>query len=195
MPFRSPRAVLVLVAVLALASSALATGAGASTSDAVSTALAHLEASPSSVGATSADVRDLVVTSAYTSKHSGVTHVNVNQAHDGLEVFGAHATVNVAADGRVVFVGGGFERGLAVAASAVELGAADAVAAAADALGLDDPERLRVLSLSLGSAQESVVSNGGISDEPIPDLPALPTRMTDRPMHLSSRSMSRRAAL
>jgi len=168
MPFRSPRVVLVLAAVLALASSAPATGAGASTSDAVSTALAHLEASPSSVGATSADVRDLVVTSAYTSKHSGVTHVNVNQAYDGLEVFGAHATVNVAADGRVVFVGGGFERGLAVAASAVELGAADAVAAAADALGLDDPERLRVLSLSLGSAQESVVSNGGISDEPIP---------------------------
>ena len=168
MRFRSPKAVLVLVAVLALASSAPATGAGASTSDAVSTALAHLEASPSSVGATGADVRDLVVTSAYTSKHSGVTHVNVNQAYDGLEVFGAHATVNVAADGRVVFVGGGFERGLAVAASAVELGAADAVAAAADALGLDDPERLRVLSLSLGSAQESVVSNGGISDEPIP---------------------------
>ena len=145
MPFRSPKAVLVLVAVLALASSAPATGAGASTSDAVSTALAHLEASPSSVGATGADVRDLVVTSAYTSKHSGVTHVNVNQAYDGLEVFGAHATVNVAADGRVVFVGGGFERGLAVAASAVELGAADAVAAAADAGGREDTARGRVV--------------------------------------------------
>jgi hypothetical protein len=168
MSFRSPRILLVLVAVLALASSAPATGAGASTSDAVSTALAQLEANPSSVGATSADVRDVVVTSAYTSRHNGVTHVNVNQAYEGLEVFGGHATVNVAADGRVVFVGGGFERGLAVAASAVELGAADAVAAAADALGLDEPERLRVLSLSLGSGQESVVSDGGISNEPIP---------------------------
>jgi len=168
MSFRSPRIVLVLVAVLALASSAPATGAEASTSDAVSTALAHLEANPSSVGATSADVRDVVVTSAYTSTHTGVTHVNVNQAHEGLEVFGGHATVNVAADGRVVFVGGGFERGLAVAAADAELDAAEAAAAAADALGLDEPERLRVLSLSLGSAQESVVSDGGISNEPIP---------------------------
>src|SRR5688572_21847719 len=128
MSFRSPRILLVLVAVLALASSAPATGAEGSTSDAVSTALAHLEGNPSSVGATSADVRDVVVTSAYTSRHNGVTHVNMNQAYEGLEVFGGHATVNVAADGRVVFVGGGFERGLTVAASTVELGAADAVA-------------------------------------------------------------------
>ncbi|HSL11488.1 MAG TPA: M36 family metallopeptidase, partial [Actinomycetota bacterium] len=167
MSLRSPRVVLLLALALALVSSAPAGGAGTTTADAVSTALAHLEGNAGSVGATSADVRDLVVTSAYTSKHNGVTHVNVNQAYAGLEVFGAHATVNVTADGSVAFVGGGFERGLSVASSAAELDAADAAAAAADALGLADPEGLRVLSLSLGGAQESVVSGGGISDEPI----------------------------
>ena len=86
---------------------------GASKADAVSTALAYAKAKPGALGVTGADVADLVVTSAYTSKHNGVTHVNVNQRYAGLEVFGAHATVNVTANGEVAFVGGRFERGLA----------------------------------------------------------------------------------
>ena len=169
---RTPRVVLTLAAALgalALGSSTLAaTGGGTGLDRAVSIAIAHLEANPGSVDATGADVTDLAVTSAYTSKHSGVTHVNLNQRYAGLEVFGAHATVNVTAAGRVAFVGGGFEANLAAASSAVDLDAAEAVEAAADALDLAEPENLRVLSLSLGAAQESVVSGGGISDDRIP---------------------------
>ncbi|HSL11487.1 MAG TPA: M36 family metallopeptidase [Actinomycetota bacterium] len=171
MSSRSPRVVVALLTALGtlalVASASSAAGAGASTDRAVSIAIAHLEAQPGSVGATSAGVRELAVSSAYTSKHNGLTHVNLNQRHEGLDVFGAHATVNVDASGKVVFVGGGFERGLAVASSGAELDATAAVAAAADGLGLDEPERLRVLSLSVGSAQEAVLSGGGISDEPI----------------------------
>jgi extracellular elastinolytic metalloproteinase len=171
MSSRSSWTALVLLA--AVAALAIVPGAGsavktsAATDKAVSTALAYAQANAGQLGVTSADVADLAVTSAYASS-SGVTHVNVNQRYDGLEVFGAHATINVGARGQIVFVGGTLERGLAVASAAAKLDAAGAVAAAADGLDLAEPEDLRVLSLDLGAAQRSVVSDGGISDAPIP---------------------------
>ena len=132
-------------------------------------ALSYVRANAAELGATSADVADLVVTSSSRSTASGVTHVNLNQRFRGLEVFGAHATVNVAADGRVIFVGGRFVRGLAGDASgSAELGATEAVEEAADELRLDDPKNLRVLESEGGAARETAVSGGGISDEPIP---------------------------
>ncbi|HET9544784.1 MAG TPA: hypothetical protein VFO88_04345, partial [Gaiellaceae bacterium] len=147
---RSTWTVLALVAALAalalVPSAASAVAEDTSVDRAVSTALAYAQANPDALDAIGADVTDLAVTSAYTSKHNGVTHVNLNQRYAGLEVFGAHATVNVTAAGRVAFVGGGFEANLAAASSAVDLDAAEAVEAAADALDLAEPENLRVLS-------------------------------------------------
>jgi extracellular elastinolytic metalloproteinase len=145
-------------------SSAQAAGAG----DALDIALSHVRTSTDELGVSSVDVSDLFVTSQYTSGHNGVTHVNLNQRFRGLEVFGGHATVNVARDGRVVFVGGRFVSGLTDASGEGELAATDAVAAAAEGLDLDDPANLRVLSRENGEAQETVLSGAGISDEPIP---------------------------
>jgi hypothetical protein len=136
--------------------------------DPLGIALSHVRANTAELGVMSADVADLFVTSRYTSRHNGVTHVNLNQRFRGLEVFGGHATVNVAADGRVVFVGGGFVRGLADASGQDELAPTEAVEAAAEGLDLDDPANLRVLSRKSGAAQQTVLSGGGISDEPIP---------------------------
>jgi hypothetical protein len=73
--------------------------------DPVEIALRYVEANPDALGVTDADVDDLAVASSYRSSHNGVTHVNVNQRFDGLEVFGAYATVNVADEGEVLFVG------------------------------------------------------------------------------------------
>ena len=164
--------VTVIVAVLAIAL-ALVPGAvsapEAQTEDAVARALAYVEQNPGELGVTSADVADLAVTSAYESRHNGVTHVNLNQRHRDLEVFGAHATVNVAAGGRVIFAAGSFEAGLAAGAFGdPKLGAVGAVEAAAEELELDEPVGLRVLSQSGAPSQKSVLSRGGISDEPIP---------------------------
>ena len=137
--------------------------------DELGIALSHVRANATELGVTTADVADLVVASSYRSAASGITHVNLNQRFRGLEVFGANATVNVAADGRVIFVGGGFVSNLAGDASGDdELGATDAVEAAADGLELAEPANLRVLSRSGGVAQKTVVSAGGISEEPIP---------------------------
>ncbi len=147
------------IAALVLASRGASAVAGQQGSaSAASKALAHLDAQPG----------ELFVTSSYTSRQTGLTHVNVSQRFAGLEVFGAHVTVNVTAAGEIAYVGGRFERELASVSAGADLDAAEAVDAAAAGLGLDDPENLRVLSLDLGSAQESVVSDGGISAEPIP---------------------------
>ena len=172
MPSRTGRGslrLLVAAAALALVPSAVsAVQPGAPTENAVDAAIEYLETKPGAVGTTAAGVRDLAVASAYRSAHNGVTHVNLNQRLEGLEVFDAHATVNVARDGGVIFTGGGFVRDLAVAADRADLDAIDAVEAASDALDLDEPTRLRLLSLSVGGAQESVVSDGGISESVIP---------------------------
>lgn len=100
------------------------------------------------------------------SDHSGVTHVNLNQRFQGMEVFGGHSTVSVGADGKVVVAAGSFVRDLGAAGSAeAERDAVDAVEAAAAGLGLDEPSNLRLRD---ESGDEAVVSAGGISLSPIP---------------------------
>ncbi|MGH3013144.1 MAG: M36 family metallopeptidase, partial [Gaiellaceae bacterium] len=141
----------------------------AAADDALQVALDYVDAHPGRLGATRADVADLSLTSQYTSRHNGVTHVNLNQRFRGLEVFGAHATVNVAADGTVIFARGAFVHDLRAAGAAdADLAATDAVEAAAEALDLADPQGLRVLSESGGAAQKTVLSRAGISDSRIP---------------------------
>src|SRR5262245_1428607 len=98
------------------------------------TALEYAADNAAELGVTSADIADLAVTSEYRSKHNGITHVNVNQRHNGLEVFGAHATINVNEKGRVIFAAGSLVRGLDSSSSGAQLDAVGAVEAAADGL-------------------------------------------------------------
>ncbi|MFD0783695.1 metalloprotease, partial [Micromonospora azadirachtae] len=95
-------------------------------------AVRYLRAHPAEHGVSAADLSDLAVASSYTSPHNGVTHVNLAQRHKDLEIFGATATVNVARDGSVVFVGDSLVTGLPEAATKVAaLDAVEAVRAAA----------------------------------------------------------------
>jgi extracellular elastinolytic metalloproteinase len=162
------RSLAAAILVLALATPA-ATARADAVQESVELALAHLQENAVELGVGRADVAELRVSSAYRSRHSGVTHVTVTQRHDGLEVFGASATVNVAADGEVVFVGDSLLE-LAADEDLSEIDEIDAVRAvesAAEALDLDEPARLRVLSGD-GRTRKSVVSAGGVSGAPIP---------------------------
>lgn len=133
------------------------------------TALGHLRRNAARLGVGETDLATLGVTSRYASRHTGVTHVNVQQRHRGLEVFGAHATVSVEPGGGVLFVGDSFVSGLGDDASgAALLEPTDAVAAAAAALGLPNPSDLTVRGRIEGRARRTVVSGGGISERPIP---------------------------
>ncbi len=159
-------AALVAATALVLAPSSLSASDSGAADDALARALAYVGKNPADLGVTSADVSDLYATSTVRSAHSGVTHVNLNQRFQGLEVFGGHSTVNVAADGRIVFAAGSFVRNLRDAGPAeAELDAVAAVEAAADALGLAEPRNLRLLD---ESGEEAVVSAGGISNGSIP---------------------------
>jgi extracellular elastinolytic metalloproteinase len=132
-------------------------------------AIDYLQGEAASYGLSDTDVAELAVRSAPTSRHTGVTHVNLNQRFDGLEVFGADTTVSIAPDGSVVFVAGSAVAGLRAAVAATpELDAVDAVEAAAEELDLDEPRDLEVISEEPGPDRETLLTPGGISDEPIP---------------------------
>ena len=156
------------VLVLALVFACVPAGVAAAAQSPRETALEHAADNAGELGVARADVADLAVTSEYRSKHNGVPHVNVNQRHRGLEVFGANATINVNEQGRVIFAAGSLVRGLDSSSSGARIGAVGAVEAAADGLNLDEPERLRVLRSNAAPARRTVVSEGGISAEPIP---------------------------
>ncbi|MCW3843749.1 M36 family metallopeptidase [Micromonospora yasonensis] len=132
-------------------------------------ATSYLRAHPADYGVRATDLADLAVASSYTSRHNGVTHVNLAQRYKDLEVFGATATVSIARDGSVVFVGDTLVSGLTGNASGTaSLDAVDAVQAAADGLDLAGLANPKVLSRSGGAAQRTVVSGAGVSDQPIP---------------------------
>ena len=169
MRLKPPRPGFVLVATLV----ALAfvpgsmSAASAESTDPYDVALSYLDKHAVELGVTSADVAELVVTSQYRSAHSGVTHVNLNQRFEQLDVLGGHTTVNVSADGSVIFAGGSLVP-LGASSGTAELEPTEAVEAAAEGLDLAEPTGLRVLSESSGPARETVVSGGGISAAPIP---------------------------
>ena len=161
MPFKPRGPVAVLVAACALAAPATASA------DARDIARDYLNAHPDKFGVTSADVTDIFVMSSYTTSGTGVTHVNVNQRHEGLEVFGGHATINVGPDGGVIFTGGRLVPIGAPGSAAPRIEAGKAVESAARALKLGDATKLRVLRRDASRTRKTTFSGGGISEAPI----------------------------
>ena len=155
MPFKPRGPVAVLVAACALAAPATASA------DARDIARDYLNAHPDKFGVTSADVADVFVMSSYTTSGTGVTHVNVNQRHQGLEVFGGHATINVGPDGSVIFTGGRLVPIGAGGSAAPRIQAGQAVESAARALKLGDATKLRVLRRDSTKSRKTVLSGGG----------------------------------
>lgn len=130
-------------------------------------AIRYVKQHASSLGVSPEDVSDVFVLSSYESRHTGVTHVNLNQRYKGLDVFGGHATVNVNPDGSILYVGNSFV-GLQEATTAdSELDAVDAVEAAAKGLKLTKPQDLRVIKAARTARDETTLSGGGISNAPI----------------------------
>ncbi len=156
------------VAVAFLAGSVPASAA-VTADEALSRALVHVRANPATLGVTANDVADLFATSNYPSAHNGVTHVNLNQRYEGLEVFGGHTSVAVKADGAILHAAGSLVSDLAIGASgSPAIDALGAVEAAAGALGLAPPTDLEILSAEEGPARKTTCSSAGVSRVPIP---------------------------
>ncbi len=122
-----------------LTGSALAAGkkADASTIDA---ALRYLERHKHDFGLTGSDIADVVVSSASTSAHNGVTHVYFQQRYRGIEVWSAIANISLKADGTVIAANSSFATNIAAAAGGnAKKEAREAAAAAAQHLNLLRP--------------------------------------------------------
>jgi hypothetical protein len=136
----------------------------ASAATAPEIALGHIAAQRTSLGLSDSDVRAVIVSDHYKSAHNGVTHVYLRQQLNGVDVYGAVANVNVASDGTVLSSGSDLVANLTANRTTPVLTAAQAVSAAASALGLSLTAPLTVVETK---EDETLLSKGGIALSPI----------------------------
>jgi extracellular elastinolytic metalloproteinase len=143
---------------------------GPNQGDALDIALSYIRQNQQALGLTGADIRDIVVTSRYSSEHNGVTHLYLRQRYNGIEVHGGDININVAADGSIINLGNSFVSNLpaAINAQAPSRSAQQAVADAARHLGLSLGRSVEVVAERGGPQQEVVLSDAGISQQEIP---------------------------
>ena len=136
----------------------------------IQTARQYLQQNADRFGITGSALDEAVVTDAYTSTRSGVTHVYFQQNRGGIEVADARITVNVKRNGSVLLAGGAFNPtvGTSQRSAAPSLSAQDAVATAVSHLGLTLTEALSVQTRPEGANRATTFSGGGVSLAPIP---------------------------
>jgi cysteine-rich repeat protein len=133
-------------------------------------ARSYIAANRAALGLEQTDLDGWELTDRYTTAHNGVTHLYLRQRLAGIEVFGGYLNVSVTPDGRLIGLRNRFAPGLARAANAraPSLSAAEAARAAAAHLGLKLTQPLSIQESRGGPAREVVLSDGGISIDPIP---------------------------
>ena len=151
----------------------LASGAFAAvpTERAESIARTYLAEKASGHGLTTGDLVDSVVTDIYATAHNGVTHVYLQQRHEGIPVYGGLFNLNISRDGEVFHVGNRFVPNLSdkVNAPSPALRAEDALMRAAESLGLPASRAGVVRLETLGGPQKKArFAPSGISRDEIP---------------------------
>ncbi len=138
--------------------------------DPLQIALEHLGADRTRLGLASDDLDALGVDDRYVARRTGITHLYLKQQVDGIDVFGGNVTMAVDRDGRILTRGERLVRNLQgrIGARQPTIGAAEAVARAADHLGIAAPAAPQVSRLVGGPAQEQVLEPGGVSRDEIP---------------------------
>lgn len=138
--------------------------------DALSIALLYLEQNSTALGLTAADLAEVNMSDVTVSRLSGVTAVYLEQQLGGIAVFNGLINIGVMPNGDVLTVGNRFASDLAGAVSerTAVITAEQAVQTAAAHLGLPLPTPLQTIEQAGGAAQETVFSDGRISQNPIP---------------------------
>ena len=163
-----------VLGVLALSWLGVAVGAPPA-ADATDAALSYVQKHKKELGVAGSDLAEIAVSDTVVSRHTGVTHVYLQQRHRGIEVWNAIINVNVAANGSVLSAGGEFVENMASAAagqsarkSGVE--AAEAVASRMKLkrdLKLQARKPFDVLERRGGPSEQLTLSDGGIAAKPI----------------------------
>lgn len=132
--------------------------------------LEHLKQNRQKLKLAETDISELAVSDESVTRHNGMRHIYLQQMHEGIEVHGAITNVSMTKDEKVVSLGDRFHKSLSKKVKTTEpsLGAEAAVMAAAKHLNLRVSAPLTVQSRGNKSNREVVLSNGGISLDPIP---------------------------
>lgn len=75
--------------------------------------LDHLEQKREVFGLTPTDISNYRISDNYTSKHNGVTHIYLNQQHEGIDLQNAIININVLPNGEILNIGNRFTSDLA----------------------------------------------------------------------------------
>ena len=75
--------------------------------------LNHLEQKRETLDLTSADISNHRISDLYTSKHNGVTHIYLQQEHEGIDLQNAIININVLPNGNILNMGNRFSSDLA----------------------------------------------------------------------------------
>jgi len=128
---------------------------------------AYLQRQASALGLEAEDLAGWEVTDEASSQRPDVTHVYIRQTYQGIPVFNGVANFLVK-NGQVLHMGQRLQKDLAGRANATQpgLGAEQAIAAAATALGLPAPAAVRFLEAR--SPREYRYSGGNLSRSDIP---------------------------
>ena len=138
--------------------------------DALDRVLSYVRQNRTALGLQQADLEDVKVTNRYTTQHNRVTHIYLSQHLAGIEVIGGYLNASVMPDGRLFSLHNRFVPGLALAVNtqAPVLSPIQAVELAAGQLGLSVTKPLAQQAVRGGPAREVLLSDGGISIDPIP---------------------------
>lgn len=132
-------------------------------------AIGYLKQHLADYGLAEADVGDLIASRMYVSRHTGVTHITLQQRHQKVEVFNALVKANVKPDGTLINLSSSFVGGLAAKVNRLEpaLSREQAAVAAARELGLSGTATFQILRERGGPARAAELSTGGIALSPI----------------------------
>jgi len=122
------------------------------------------------LGLSDDDLAGWVVRSRFVTRRTGVTHLVLSQQLDGIDVFKAGVTASIDPAGRLVAFGDRLVRDLRARAASRRpvLSAAQAVASAAQQLGLAPAAGLTVRRRPGGAARAVVFAPSGLSRDEIP---------------------------
>lgn len=131
----------------------------------------YLVSHAAELGLSASDLVSFVVSSQYTDQPSGITHIYLQQTHDGLEVMNADLSINVTARGEIINVSSTFISDPEVADSLTPqflIGAPQAFAEFSDDMGLGLLSTPQIVSIDSESPDlETVLAASGVALEDV----------------------------
>ncbi len=131
----------------------------------------HISSTKAKYGLTDADLVEAHVTSMYTSKHNGITHIYMQQRHQGIDVENAFININIDKKNKVVTYGNSFVANLATKITgAATLSPVQAAEKLLTSLGKTPTQLLfsqQQVSLPATTNKKHLLGTGGVAFEPI----------------------------